>query len=149
LAFAIVVALLWWKAAPFIKKAMQARTERIAGELESATDERTAGEAERDRIQAALADSDTEAARIVEEARQTADALHTELEARAHADAAMLRERAAADLAAAQRQAVADLTAEISRLALGAAEQVVAANLDTDSQQTLIEQYIAQVGASN
>jgi F-type H+-transporting ATPase subunit b len=149
LAFAIVVGILAWKAGPFFKRSMVGRSERIEGQLAAAASERTAGEAERDRIKAALADSDTEAARIVEEARQTADALLSELEARAHADAAALRERATADLASAQRQAVADLTAEISRLALGAAEQVVANNLDADSQQALIEQYIAQVGASN
>lgn len=149
LAFLIVVGVLWWKAGPFIKKSMTGRTERIADEMSSAVDERTAGEGERDRIKSALADSDTEAARIVEEARQTADALHAELEERAHADAAALRVRATADLASAQRQAIADLTAEVSRLALGAAEQVVATNLDDDSQQSLIEQYIAQVGATN
>jgi F-type H+-transporting ATPase subunit b len=149
LAFVIVVGVLAWKAGPFFKKSMVGRSERIEAEIDAAVAERTAGEAERDRIKAALADSDTEAARIVEEARQTADALSSELEQRAHADAAAMRERATADLAAARRQAVADLTAEISRLALGAAERVVANNLDPDSQQALIEQYIAQVGSSN
>ena len=44
-------------------------------ELDAAAEARTAAEAERDRIKAALADSDSEAARIVEEARRSADAL--------------------------------------------------------------------------
>jgi F-type H+-transporting ATPase subunit b len=149
LAFVIVIGVLWWKAGPFVMKTMRGRTERIGNELSAAVDERSAGEAERDRIKAALADSDTEAARIVEDARQTADALHTELEARAHADAVSMRERAEHELAAARRQAVADLTAEVSSLALGAAERVVAHNLDDASQQSLIEGYISQVGTSN
>jgi F-type H+-transporting ATPase subunit b len=72
-----------------------------------------------------------------------------DLEAKAHADAATLRERAVADLESTRRQAVADLTAEVSRLALGAAEQVVTSNLDDAAQQQLIEQYISQVGATN
>jgi len=44
---------------------------------------------------------------------------------------------------------VADLTAEVSRLALGAAERVVSHNLDDAAQQQLIEKYISQVGSSN
>ncbi|MCC6226877.1 MAG: F0F1 ATP synthase subunit B [Microthrixaceae bacterium] len=149
LAFVIVFGLLWWKAGPALKKAMAGRTERIGDHMSAAATQRTEAEAERDRIKAALADSDTEAARIVEDARQTADALHTELEARAEADAVALRERGVADIEAAQRQALANLTAEVSRLALGAAERVVHHNLDDASQQALIEQYISQVGAAN
>ncbi|HVQ21993.1 MAG TPA: F0F1 ATP synthase subunit B, partial [Candidatus Saccharimonadia bacterium] len=137
-----MVALIVWKAGPFIKKAMLDRTARISTELSDAEGDRTGAEAERDRITASLADSDSESARIVEEARQTADRLTIDLEAKAHADAALLRERAAADLDATRRQAVADLTSEVSRLALGAAEQVVHGNLDDAAQQQLIEQYI-------
>ncbi len=147
--FTIVVVIIVWKAGPFIKKAMLERTARIGTELSDAEADRVAAEGERDRITASLADSDSESARIVEEARQTADRLTADLEAKAHADAALLRERAAADLDSTRRQAVADLTAEVSRLALGAAEQVVQGNLDDAAQQQLIEQYISQVGASN
>ncbi|HKY14550.1 MAG TPA: F0F1 ATP synthase subunit B [Microthrixaceae bacterium] len=149
LAFLIVMGLLYWKAGPPIRNAMKGRTERIAGELDAAKAEREEAEAERDRIKAALADSDAEAARIVEEARRSADRLRTDLEVQAVADGEALRVRAAADLEATRRLAVSDLTAEVSRLALGAAEKVVAGNLDDEAQQHLIEQYISQVGSSN
>lgn len=149
LAFFIVIGVIVWKAGPTIKQFVAARPERISEELKTATDSRTAAEAERDRIKAALADSDSEAARIVEEARRAADALRASMEERAHADAAALRERAAHDIEVARRQATNDLTADLSRLALGAAERVVAANLDDSTQQDLIEAYIAQVGATN
>ena len=43
---------------------------------------------------------------------------------------------------------VADLQAEVGGLALGAAEQVVARNLDQATQDRLIEQYIQQVGVT-
>jgi len=149
IAFFIVIGIIVWKAGPFIRKAVAARPERISGELTSAAETRTAAEAERDRIKAALADSDSEAARIVEEARQAADALRAGIEERAKVEAVALRERARHDIEVARRQATNDLTADLSRLALGAAEQVVAANLDDSTQQDLIEAYIAQVGASN
>lgn len=149
LAFVIVVGLLWWKAGPALKKVMVARTERIGDHISAAAQQRADAEAERDRIKAALADSDSEAARIVEDARQTADALDAELAARAEAEAAALRERGAADIESARRQALANLTAEVSNLALGAAERVVHHNLTEASQQDLIEGYISQVGAAN
>ncbi|MCB1268638.1 MAG: hypothetical protein KDB19_10965, partial [Microthrixaceae bacterium] len=62
---------------------------------------------------------------------------------------AALRERAGADLAATRMQATADLSGELSRLALGAAEEVVASSLDDATQQRLIDDYISQVGAQN
>lgn len=149
LAFVVVVGIIAWKAGPAIKKVMVERSERIGSHLSAAASQRAEAEAERDRIKAALADSDSEAARIVEDARQTADALHAELEERANAEVVALRERGAADLDAARRQAVANLTAEVSRLALGATERVVHHNLDDASQQALIEEYISRVGATN
>lgn len=149
LAFLIVFGLLFWKAGPFIKKSLAARPERISGELERAAAERAGAEAEADRIKSALADSDAEAARILDDARATADRLAADIDARADADATAARERAAADIETARRQAVADLTGEVSRLSLGAAEQVVRANLDDDTHQQLIEGYIAQVGTAN
>jgi F0F1-type ATP synthase membrane subunit b/b' len=60
-----------------------------------------------------------------------------------------LRERAAGELVAARRQAESDLAGELSRLALGAAEQVVHSNLDDATHQDLIEAYIRQVGRTD
>lgn len=149
IAFFLVMFLLVWKAGPAIKKAMVGRTERIQAEMDASEALRTTAEAERDRIRAALADSDSEAARIVEDARQTADALRLELAERTDAAIATLRERGAADLEAARRQALSDLREEVALLALGAAEQVVHKNLDDATQQNLIEGYIAHVGTAN
>jgi len=149
IAFVLVMGGLKWKAGPAIRKAMVGRTERIQNEMDAAETLRTDAEGERDQIRAALADSDTEAARIVEDARQTADRLRADLSARADAAIVALRERGANDIEAARRQAESDLRIEVSTLALGAAEQVVNHNLDAATQQSLIEAYIAQVGSTN
>lgn len=149
IAFVIVIGVIVWKAGPAIKKAMAARPERISGELSDATNALAAAEAKRDQIKSALADSDSEAARIVTEARETAERLTVEIVERAHADATAIRHRVVIDIESSRRQATADLTHDVSRLALGAAEQVVHSNLDDTTQQSLIEAYIAQVGSSN
>lgn len=149
LAFLIIAALLW----KFAKKpgagALHRRSERIEATLAEAATAREAAEAERDRIKAALADSDAEAARIIEDARRASDALAVEIAARGDRDMAAVRERAIIDLAAHRGQVQADLSGELSRLALGAAEKVVEGSLDEASQQRLIDAYINQVGTQN
>lgn len=148
-AFAVVAFLLWKFGRGPLTKMLGGRIEEISTELDEAAQQRLLAEAERDRIKAALADSDSEAARIVAEARSTADQLAADIAARAEADIAASRERAAFDLAATRSQAEADLSVELSRLSLGAAERVVESSLDEAAQQRLIDDYINQVGSQN
>ncbi len=149
LAFLIVMGLLW----KFAKKPgsdfFSKRTATIAESLDEAAAARTAAESERDEIKAALADSDAEAARIVEEARRSADALRSDIAARAERDVAMVHERAEVDLSATRSQTEAELAGELSRLALGAAEKVVDEELDESGQQRLIDTYINNIGGRN
>ena len=149
LAFAIVAFLLWKFARKPLAAMLSGRISQIEGELDAAAQSRLAAEAERDRIKAALADSDSEAARIIAEARTSADQLGVDIEARTGADIVAVRERAAADLVSARTQAESDLSGELSRLSLGAAERVVETSLDPAAQQRLIDDYINQVGTQN
>ena len=149
LAFAIVFGLLIWKAGPAIKTALAARPARIKEELDTAAAARSTAEKSFADVKAALADSDKEAARILEEARETASKVGADIVARAHTDAAAIKERGQVEIQSARRQAQADLTAEVSRLALGAAEKVIESNLSEATQQALVESYISQVGAAN
>lgn len=149
LAFLIVAILLVKFGKDPVVNGLARRRENIAGRLQEAEQARTAAEAERDRIKAALADSDAEAARIIEDARRAADQLVVDVAARGDADVVALRERAVTDMATTRAQAEADLSHELSRLALGAAEQVVQRSLDDDAQQRLIDSYISQVGSQN
>ena len=79
LAFLIVATLLVKFGKAPIVNGLKARSDRIAEHLGEAAAAREAAEAERDRIKAALADSDSEAARIVEDARRAADQLEVDL----------------------------------------------------------------------
>jgi F-type H+-transporting ATPase subunit b len=147
--FAVLLALMWTKGLPAIRKGMEGRTERIRSDLDRAETAKVEAEAVLVDYQAKLADARTEAARIIEEARQAADALKKDLAARAETDIAELRRRAAADVESARTQAVADLRSEVAALALDAAEMVVQKSLDRTTQIELIENYINQVGSRN
>src|SRR3978361_1008417 len=83
LSFLIVLGLLIWKAGPAIKTAMSARTERLAKELDDATEARTDAQAKLADVQHRIADAANERQRILDEATQTADSLKAQLRTRA------------------------------------------------------------------
>jgi F-type H+-transporting ATPase subunit b len=147
ISFAIVLFLIWKFGWPGIKKSMEARTERIRTDLEQAEAAREEAEGVLTTYQAQVADAKSDASRIIEEARQTADAMKRDLQAQAEADIAAMRQKAAADIEAAKAQAFADLRGEVATIAISAAERVVERNLDPETNKALVDSFIDQVGA--
>jgi F-type H+-transporting ATPase subunit b len=146
-AFLIVFGLLWWKAMPAAKKALSDRTERIAKEIDDAAKASTDADSRLTDVQTRIADAENERQRILVEARQTAEALKAQIVARAEQDAEGIKARAVTDIESSKQQAIADLQSDVAALALGAAEAVIAKNLDAGTQSGLIDSYIDQVGA--
>lgn len=148
LAFFLVAGLLIWKALPAAKKALAARTDRIAGELDDAQRARADAEGALASVRTQLSGADAERTGLIDEARRTAVAIAAEGEARTEREAAQARERATRDIAASQQQAMADLQAMVGGLTLGAAELVVRKNLDDRTHDELIDSYIAGLSAN-
>lgn len=146
--FFTVLGFMMWKGVPAMTATMTARSERIAGDLSAAEAQKVEAAEVLTQYQAQLADARTESARIIEEARQSADEVRAGLVAKAEADVVEMRAKAAADVEAAKVQAITDLRGEVASLAIGAAEQVVGHNLDQATNVALVEAYIDQVGAS-
>lgn len=146
--FVILFGLLWKFAYPGIKKGMAARSERIRSSLDAADGAKAEAQTILDEYRAQLADARNESARIIEEARQQADSLKRDREGRLQAELAALRERAQADIESAKAQAIADLRAQVADIAIGAAETVVQHNLDRATQIQLVENFIAEAGAT-
>lgn len=145
-AFFVLVALIWWKAGPAIKKMVTGRTERIRAELAAAETERAEAEAALNASTADLPDVSSEEARIRSEAQETAARLKIDMVDKAHADAQALKDRAVADVENMTRQAMADLQSEVASLTRNATEAVVTDSLDEAAHGNLIENYIAKVG---
>ncbi len=148
LAFLILFAFMWWKGFPAVKRAMDARSEKIRADLDAADTAKTDAMRTKTEYEAQLADAKTAAAAIVDEARAQADQLRQDLQARAEADIAEQRARAAADVESSRRQAIDDLRTEVAAIAVGAAERVVGASLDADVHRSLIDGYIDEVAGA-
>lgn len=135
---------------PAVKEGMNARAERIRNSLDEAERTKTEAQTILDEYQRQLADAKNEAARIVDEARQAADAMRRDLMSKAEAEAQATRERAQADIQTQVERATADLRAQVAQLSVDAAEMVVKNQLtDRDAQLRLVEDYITQVGTQN
>ena len=148
ISFTVLFVLLAKFAWPGMKQGLEARTERIRSDLAGAESAKEEAERVLSEYRAQLADAKTEAGRIVEEARQQADAVKRDQEARVQAEIAEMRERAAADVEGAKAQALADLRRDVADLAIGAAEVIVQRSLDHETQTQLVEQYIDSVASS-
>jgi F-type H+-transporting ATPase subunit b len=148
ISFLLLLLLMWKFALPAVKEGMNNRTERIRNDLDAAEQAKTEAVGVLDGYKAQLADAKSEAARIIEEARQSADALKKDQETRLQTELAEARARAAADIEAAKAQATADLRNDLAQLAVGAASAVVGKNLDPATQSQLVEDYINSVGTN-
>jgi len=145
LSFLVLLGLMWKFAFPAVKNGMEARTERIRADLAAADKAKEDAQAVQAEYEAQLADAKAESARIVDEARQSADQVRTDLIARAESEAAEVRERVNGEVESMRTQAIADVQSEVSDIAIGAAERVVGGSLDRQAQSQLVEAYIQEL----
>jgi F-type H+-transporting ATPase subunit b len=148
IATGIVLGLLIWKAGPAIKKGFVARTHRVQQELDDSANALAAARDEAARIRTMRGDIDSERRQLLAEADERAAALVTDGRARLANEIAEMEAKADSDIAAVGSRASEELRAEIGRLAVTAADQIVEQSLDDETRQRLVEDFIARVGAS-
>jgi F0F1-type ATP synthase membrane subunit b/b' len=144
----IVIGLLVWKGLPIAKKAMAARTAKIQKELDDSANAKTTADAEAAQIRQAKGDIDGERSRLLAEADTQAGQVLTEGRARLEAEIAELEARADIEIGQIASRSGDELRVEISRLSSEASEALVVKHLDAATQNNLIENFIAKVGAA-
>ncbi|HEX9681863.1 MAG TPA: F0F1 ATP synthase subunit B [Acidimicrobiales bacterium] len=147
ISFVILFVVLAKLAYPAIQKSMDARTDRIRSTIDDAERQRSEAQSILEQYQRQLADAKAESSRIIDEARQQADALKRDLQARAEAEAAEQRQRLADDIANQVAQAQSQLQAQVAELSIQLAERVVERSLDRDTNLQLVENLIRDLEA--
>jgi F-type H+-transporting ATPase subunit b len=133
---------------PQMKKFFEGRTAKIQKSLDDAAGDKAAAAAEAAGIRQAKGDIATERARIMADAKVQAESILTDGRARLVTEVAELEARSQAEIVAARGRVGDELRAEISRLSSAAVDHVVSGTLDDATQQELIENFIARVGAA-
>jgi F-type H+-transporting ATPase subunit b len=141
-AFLVLVVLMKFVAYPAVRKAIDARNAKIEGDLSAATASKTHADTVLVDYQAKIAQARNQANAILDEARQSVEAVRHDQMAALNAELATLRAQATAEISAAKTQALADLRTGVTDLAVGAAERVVGRSIDRDGQAAVIEAYL-------
>lgn len=148
IASVLVIGALVKFAGPLFAKSLAARTERIQKELDASADDLASAQADAADIRKALGDIESERKRLLEEAQAQASAMLSDGRARLSSEVADMEARASADLATVAARSGDELRAEIARVSAVAIDAVLPTVLDEATKQSLIENFIAKVGAS-
>lgn len=143
--FAVLAFLIWWKVGPKLAETLAARQAAVTSRLEEAEKAKADAEGLLNDYRQQLAGAKSEANRIIEESRQSAEQLRQELMARSQAEAERIAARARAEVAAERERASTELKREVATLSVQLAGKVVEKNLDTETQRALVESYLADL----
>jgi F-type H+-transporting ATPase subunit b len=145
--FAVVAFLLIRFAFPRIRETIEARERAIQGSHEEAEKARDEAKGLLDDYKQQLAEARSEANRIIEEGRQSAEQVRKDLVAKAETDAEGIVARARDQIQQERQRTIQELQTQIGAMSIELAEKVVGRSLDGSTQRELVDAYINQVTA--
>ncbi|WP_420360956.1 F0F1 ATP synthase subunit B [Companilactobacillus halodurans] len=128
-----------------VTKMMDARSEKITGDLDYADQERSRAEKLAKEREDALKNSRAEAVGIVNKAKESGETQKKSIVSDAHSEAEEVRQRAKSDAAKAKEDAMAGAQKDIANLSLEIASKVISKELNADDQKSLIDSYIKEL----
>jgi len=145
IAFAIVFFFTWRWAMPTIKKTLEARQEAVAGELAGAEKAKVEAESLVSDYKSQLAEAKTDANRIIEEAREAAESMRSDIVAKAEDEANQVLAKARSEAEAEKSRALAEARSQVGEISVELAEKIVGDSLDADAHSDLVERYLAEL----
>lgn len=134
---------------PVILGGLQAREDKIFGELQEAEQANQEAKKLLAEYQSKLDDASTQVQSMLSQARQDAEASGQRIVEEAKEEAVRQRERAVAEIETAKKVALSDLAGQTSDLAIGVAQQVLGRELKADDHADLIRQSLDRLPSNN
>ncbi|AKP66376.1 F0F1 ATP synthase subunit B [Companilactobacillus ginsenosidimutans] len=132
-----------------VTKMMDARSDKITGDLDYADQERARADKLAKEREEALKNSRAEAIEIVNKAKENGDDQKKSIVAQAHSDAEGVRQKAKTDAEKAKQDAMSEAQNDIANLSLEIASKVISKELNADDQKSLIDSYIKELTPNN
>ena len=129
-----------------VRDMLKKRQERVMDDLANAKSERETAIAYKEEYDQKLKEVDKEAQEILSETRKKAMKMETKIIAEAKEEAARIIERANAQIELEKKHALDDMKQEMITIASMMAQKVVAASIDTNVQESLIEETLKEMG---
>lgn len=130
------------------RKFLNGRTERIKNDIDSAAADKEAALAMKAEYEAKLKEVDKEVDRILSDARKKATANESRIIEKAHEEAAAIIERANVEAELEKKRVANEVKQEMIQVASLMAGKVVAGNIDTTIQDSLIDETLKEIGDS-
>jgi len=130
---------------PRLGKLLDERRAKIQGSLEEAEKAKQDADNMLEQYQQRLRDAGTEAGKVIEEARKTAEQMRKDLLAKAEDESRQIVAKAQEEVRAERDRAVQALRRELAEASVELAARVVGESLDKERQLRLVEQYIDEV----
>ncbi len=131
-----------------VRKMLESRSTKIAGDIESAQKDKTDASAMKAEYEAKLKSVDKEAEAILADARKRGLENENRIIAQAKEEAAAILERARTEAELEKQKAADEVKREMITIASAMASKVVAANIDTTIQNSLIDETLKEMGES-
>jgi F-type H+-transporting ATPase subunit b len=145
ISFFVLLAILWKFAFPAMKKALDQRAATISADLERAEEAKLEAEQLLAEYREQLAGARQDAAKIIEDARRTADEMKKELLAKANDEAAEILAASRRDIETAVAQVKADLQRQMAEQSVALAGKIIERELDPAAQADLIDRFISEL----
>jgi F-type H+-transporting ATPase subunit b len=146
--FAISLAILRKWVFPLIAQALDARAQKIEGDIDAAADLRTEADKVLVEYRERLKEARTQSEEILQRAREAADTHTAEGKERGRELVAEATRKAERDIEAAGKRALDDIRREVADLTIMATEKVVRKTLDDADQRRLVEEALSELDFS-
>ncbi len=133
---------------PLIGQALDARAQKIEGDIDAAADLRTEADKVLAEYRERLKEARTQSEEILQRARETADTHKAEGKERGQELVAEAARKAERDIEAATKRALDDIRREVADLTILATEKVVRKTLDEADQRRLVEEALSELDFS-
>jgi len=127
-----------------IKKVMDERRELLAKQQQEAADKDAAAEAKLAAYNEKLAGAEAEGEQLIAEAKAKADAAYGRRMEQAEADAAQMKADAQLQIDADRAKAMKESRREVAALAVQAAEKVIGANVNADTDSAIFDEFLSE-----
>ena len=146
--FALFILLIWKKAGAALTSMLDNRSYKISAELDEAKKLREDAADELKKFESLKKEAEVEARTIISNALTAAERIRKEAEIRANDSLARREAQANAKIKAAENALISDLRSTAAKLAIDAARDVIASNLDEKASLELLEQSMKQITAT-
>jgi F-type H+-transporting ATPase subunit b len=138
--FAVLVLLLWKTAWRPIVDALDARAEKVRGDIENAEKAREEAEKVLATHRQEMAKARDAAADIISKGREEAEKIKAEIVEKANKDASTIVERSRKEIELAKDSALAEIKNEVVLLSTEIASKIISKNINPDDQKALVQE---------